>query len=154
MASVSQHVCNVPFMHITHISLWSSTASSGIQQHRQSVSLLSPVGIYASIFLTVFAKRTSEPQLNPRLRTHRFEVPQFEITLGSMNLLSSTLNFYFGMRISSAGHRYVIHFSEHRGELWTIGCTRGSSVELSVHAASQPVADWKCLHLIFAMLSL
>lgn len=86
--------------------------------------------IYASIFLTVFAKCTSEPQLNPGLRTRQSEAPQSELTLSSMSLLSSTLNFCFGTRLSSAGHRYMTHFNEHRGEFWTIGCTRGSTVEL------------------------
>lgn len=69
MASVPQHVCNVPFMHITHQLMELSCTQWDPGTHTDSQPFVAYRSrIYASIFLTVFAKCTSEPQLNPRLR--------------------------------------------------------------------------------------
>lgn len=140
--SVMCHLC------ISHISLWSSCTPPYAGSGRKRLFAFFKANqsrVYASFFFFMCANCLSELQLDPRLRTRQSEVPQCGLMLSSMYLLSTTSITYFSMRISSAhcifGTWYISMNT--KGDIRTIGCVRGS--------ASQPVADWKCLHLTFGM---
>lgn len=102
IALVSQHVCNVPFIHITAYPtlhwLW----------HKRLVAFkASRSPVYAS-FLCCELIVSQSCSLFLVLRTHQREVPQSGLTLSRMYMLCSPSTFYIGMRISSAVHVHLV----------------------------------------------
>lgn len=111
MALVSQHVRNVPFMHITHRALLHPHRTLDLA--RRTYSLQSqPVPCLCIFFLMSCANCISKQQLNPHLRTRRSEVPQSGLTLSSMYLQSTTLITFVGMGISSASVQNIFQSTQ------------------------------------------
>lgn len=140
-ASVPQHARKVPLKHITH-QLEELSCTGLIRQGRLWAFCADQSPANASVVLMLFANRTSKTQLNPLLRSRQSEVPQSGLTLSSMNLLSSILNFQHDV-LYDINMIYKYIYILLRTQRWFKDNRLHSEL---IGWASQPVADWKCLH--------
>lgn len=128
--SMSVNLCHLC---ISHFSLWSSPAL-WIWQQRLLAFTAFQSRVYASIFFYfyvvcyLYLRAAAKPENR---------------SIWGLHLLSSIISF---LAWEDASHLYTIYYNEHKGDIRTIGCIHPWS-----HTASQPVADWKCLHLTFGM---
>lgn len=143
VAFVSQHVCNVPFMHIAHQCVLHSTVHW--IWHSRPVPCL--------FFLRCVPTISPSCSCIPRVRTLRSEAPQSGLMFGSMYLLSTTFDHLLGhgLAISSAAHNALVHnifrwtqgFHEDnrlhsRFNLWSLTtCSRWEMFTLNVWGAFQ-----------------